>query len=904
MKWLNDIKIRDKHIFIFGVLLAVLIVFAIFAVLQIINIGDKSNALVNTSQTKQTLVSDAIDDINTIRLANMLMGYTMEEGNFKNIVSRNLKAAEQSALAFTGRMDQFRDLVESDPGLSEREKHQHEVSINGINDAFAKYMDATERLKTAAAANDKDEMIRIYEVVIPMGNDLNDKLQDLRDIIFYEVLKKSSDSVESTSHAINIVIIIAVVFIAIAVFAAFLIVRSIVRPISKMEKAVAEIANGNLSYPIRTDRKDELGSLSASISNMVSELSKQKAIEIAMNEARVANETKSEFLANISHEMRTPLNAVLGLTGLTLEREDLDDETVINLEKVYSSGSTLLNIVNDILDISKIEAGKLEILPSEYDIPSLVNDVITQNILRIGSKLISFGLDITPDVPARLYGDDLRIRQILSNLLSNAFKYTTEGHVELGLRCEKAEDEDSVWMNVWVKDTGQGIRQEDIEKLFSDYSQVDTKANRKIEGTGLGLAITKKMVEMMDGTISVESEYGEGSVFAIKVKQGFVTDEPIGETIVSNLKNFRYSDAKRRQTSRVVRVKMPYARVLVVDDNMTNLDVARGLLKPYSLQVDCVTSGQQAIDAILEEEGRYNAVFMDHMMPGMDGIEATQLIREIGTEYAKKIPIIALTANAIAGNEEKFLTKGFQAFLSKPIDLPRLDEALRHWVRDKTKETEDMEIEDSGDAEGKTPGAGPDATPISSRFHIDGLDLDKGLERFGGDEEVFFGVLRSYTVNTRPVLDSIRTFTEASLGDYAINVHGIKGSSRGIFALGIGDLAEELEHASKNSDLDFVQNNNPRLLDMVEKLISDIEDLFAGLDAENPKEMRDEPDRESLSKLIAAFEDYDIDSINSIMKELEEFDYSSGGELLDMIRDSILEGDFDAITEKLTDWLS
>jgi len=282
---------------------------------------------------------------------------------------------------------------------------------------------------------------------------------------------------------------------------------------------------------------------------------KTEKIEIAMREAQSANNSKSEFLANISHEMRTPLNAVLGLSGLTLEMEDLNEEAISNLDKIYNSGSTLLSIVNDILDISKIEAGKLELIPNQYDVPSLINDVITQNILRMDSKIIDFVLDISADLPAVLFGDDLRIKQVLNNLLSNAFKYTKEGEVELGLRGERSENDGTFWVTAWVRDTGMGIRTEDLKKLFSDYSQVDAKANRKIEGTGLGLAITKKLVELMGGTISVESEYGKGSVFTVRFRQKYIAGKVIGETVVNNLKGFRYTDAKRKQSSEAASLK-------------------------------------------------------------------------------------------------------------------------------------------------------------------------------------------------------------------------------------------------------------------------------------------------------------------------------------------------------------
>ncbi|MDR2727030.1 MAG: response regulator, partial [Deltaproteobacteria bacterium] len=366
-----------------------------------------------------------------------------------------------------------------------------------------------------------------------------------------------------------------------------------------------------------------------------------RSLEELNKTVRAASEAKSKFLANMSHEMRTPLNAIIGLSELSLESGEAKKENQQDLEKIYNAGTTLLSTVNDILDISKIEAGKFELVAAEYDIPSLINDAVTQSVLHIGEKPIQFILDIDGDLPTRLYGDELRIKQIFNNLLSNAFKYTREGTVELGIRCSR--EGDAVWMTACVRDTGIGIRPGDVDRLFFDFIQMDMESNRKIEGTGLGLSIAKRIAEMMDGSITVESEYGRGSVFTVKLRQQFVADAVIGPEVVKSLKNFHYSDQKRHKNSRLARIRLPYARVLVVDDVPTNLDVAKGMLKPYGMQVDCVTSGQQAVDAVRAATIRYNAVFMDHMMPEMDGVEATRIIREeIGTEYARDIPIIAL----------------------------------------------------------------------------------------------------------------------------------------------------------------------------------------------------------------------------------------------------------------------
>ncbi|MDR0356124.1 MAG: response regulator [Deltaproteobacteria bacterium] len=414
--------------------------------------------------------------------------------------------------------------------------------------------------------------------------------------------------------------------------------------------------------------------------------------------AQSASEAKTAFLATMSHEMRTPLNAVIGFSELMIHGHTDEEDKEESLHKIHAAGMTLLGIVNDILDITKIEAGKFELIPVDYDLASLINDTVTVNLIRIGEKPIEFGLELDKNLPSRLFGDELRIKQIVNNLLSNAFKYTMEGKVDLSVTGARGSADD-FYLSVSVSDTGMGIKPEDLKKLFSEYSQLDAKSNRAIEGTGLGLAITRQLVEMMDGKIEVESEYGHGSTFKFTIKQTFVTEVPIGARIVQNLENLDLH-LNHQLGPDMAFTPLPYAKVLVVDDVKANLDVARGMLKPYGMQVDCVTSGQMAIDLIREEKVRYNAVFMDHMMPGMDGIETTQKIRtEIDSDYAREIPVIALTANAIVGNEKMFLDNGFQAFLSKPIEMKRMDLVLKHFVRNKAQEQEFLKQLESEESE-------------------------------------------------------------------------------------------------------------------------------------------------------------------------------------------------------------
>jgi len=612
--------------------------------------------------------------------------------------------------------------------------------------------------------------------------------------------------------------------------------------------------------------------------------------------AQSASRAKSNFLANMSHEMRTPLTAVLGLTELTLEVAHLDDETHSNLIKVYRSGETILNLVNDILDISKIEADKLELNPHKYDLPSLLNDTITQSALYSEEKPIELVLNIDEELPNYLFGDELRIRQILNNLLSNAFKFTKEGTVELGIQCER---EDSViWLTAWVSDTGSGIKPEDMDKLFTLYSKMEEEngrntQNRRTEGTGLGLSISKKVAEMMEGFITAESEYGKGSKFTVKLKQQFVSDEVIGKDVVESLKKFDYS-MKRFENAKMSRVNLSYAKVLIVDDNSTNLDVAKGLMGLYGMEVDCVTGGQIAIDVIKDEKIKYDAIFMDHMMPEIDGVEATRVIRnEIGTAYAKEIPIIALTANAIVGNEEMFLSKGFQAFIAKTIDLSRLDVVLRQWVRDKEKEAllpdKIINIEAKRLQERRI-----------LREDIPGLDMDRGIAHFGFSEDAYYKMLQSYAKNTRSLLYIIQNVDRDNLESYGVTVHGIKGSSRGIFAKKAGDEAEALENAVAAGNYDFVRANNGKFLVLLETLLSDIEGALIRSGIEK-KPVKNKPDHAMLVKLLDACNEFDIDEIDNVMDEINAFDYKEDDGLVVKLRESLGQGKYKQVKDILTE---
>ncbi len=620
---------------------------------------------------------------------------------------------------------------------------------------------------------------------------------------------------------------------------------------------------------------------------------KERLREVAVMDSKA----KSHFLAHISHEIRTPLNAVIGLSELTLDEEYLSRGAESNLEKIYNAGSTILSIINDILDISKIESGKFELWPVQYDIPSLINDTVVLNVVRIGEKDIVFTLHVDENLPSVLYGDDLRVKQIFNNLLSNAFKYTHSGVVEWRVSFER--DGDDVWLVSSVRDTGIGVRPEDVQHLFLDYYQVNLPNNQRIDGTGLGLAITQRLVDMMAGNISVESEYGKGSTFHVRLRQSLVSDLPIGKEVAENLMGLRYTLSKRASNRKHVRIGLSYAHVLVVDDVETNLDVVKGMLRPYRVKVDCAASGHEAVKMIRSEVPRYDAIFMDHMMPGMDGIEATRIIREeIGTDYARNIPIIALTANAIVGNEEVFLSQGFQAFISKPIDMQRLDSVLRRWVRDKKRERE-LSMTDENNEDWPDPASFPleDGHSLLKNITIQGLDQQRCLERLGGNETVFIDVLRSYAVNTPSLLSKLRTFLEAeNLVDYAITVHGLKGSSYGICAQEAGQAAESLEREAKAENLDAVKAGHDVFEAAAGSLLVEIKRTLDAIDGAIDKPVAARPDPSLLEELRKACEAFDMDRVDETIGRLESFRYEQGGQLVAWLREHISDMTFEQIS--------
>lgn len=387
---------------------------------------------------------------------------------------------------------------------------------------------------------------------------------------------------------------------------------------------------------------------------------RRKAIE--------ANQAKSQFLANMSHEIRTPMNSVMGMSEIILQEDNLSDTVRKEIMNIQSAGNTLLSIINDILDFSKIESGKMEIVPNVYQLSELIYDITNMIYFRMKDKLIEFILDIDETIPDTLYGDEVRVRQILINLLGNAVKFTNAGSITLRISWKK--EDDTAWLTMDVEDTGIGIKSEDLELLFESFQRVNLQINHKVEGTGLGLPICKQLCSMMGGDVYVSSQYGKGSIFTAVIPQKIMNEDITYGQAAGRRK------ANRQECRMDERFRAPKAKVLVVDDNELNLEVAAGLMTPYQIQADRAYSGQEALKKIKVQN--YQLIFLDHMMPGMDGIETLKAIKKEIKGFS--VPVVALTANAIRGVEEMYLSKGFSDYLSKPIQPEKLLDILRKYI--------------------------------------------------------------------------------------------------------------------------------------------------------------------------------------------------------------------------------
>lgn len=709
----------------------------------------------------------------------------------------------------------------------------------------------------------------------------------------------------------------------------------------------------------------------------------------SVRDAKRAEHYKSDFLANMSHEIRTPMNAIIGMCELILREETLSDSARENCFNIQTSGKSLLAIINDILDFSKIESGNMELINAEFNIASILNDVVNMTEARKDTKNIEILVNADPNIPRGLLGDEVRISQIIINLMTNAIKFTEKGRVTLTV--SRTVHDYGINLLVSVADTGIGITEENMEKLFTSFRQVDTKKNRSVEGTGLGLAISKRLIEQMGGFISVKSEYGAGSEFRFVIPLNVTDSGPFvavndGDTIHAvaffgenesaaeqnrifcetgqNLDvDFRYASsivelqdlftlgdfthifvdsaeylknrnffASAAHNAKVfvirnrsddiplsdgvecvykpfyvipivsalnnesvvlnlnerrgadIRFTAPKARILIVDDNIINLKVAMGLMQPYNMQIMTATSGPEAIELLGSKD--IDLVFMDHMMPGMDGVEVTEIIRAANDEYYTKLPIIALTANAVNGVREMFMNSGFDDFLAKPIELSSLDRILRSYLPKEYLEPPAKVYY------GKRDRRRSGNTERSRKTESDGsplLDTRKGIIYAGGDEKVYKEILSLFIQKSGEKSGVIRRlFEQRDAKNYVVEVHALKSSSLSIGAARLSGIARELEAAGKAGNIEAVREKNDELLKLYEEVAGEARKYLAGVEdtvsaseevgIAELSEIAADMLREYIDRAKTACRGFDADAVSVIAVETRAYSY--GGEPL------------------------
>ncbi|MCR5355818.1 MAG: response regulator [Lachnospiraceae bacterium] len=538
------------------------------------------------------------------------------------------------------------------------------------------------------------------------------------------------------------------------------------------------------------------------ISTIIQETNRLYRLRIEKTIADAANKAKSDFLASMSHEIRTPINAVLGMNELIL-RESRDPEITGYSKNIETAGNSLMGIINDILDLSRIESGKLNIINTEYDPAFVIDDACTMIEKLADSKGLKFKIHVDRELPSRLTGDDIRLRQILVNLLTNAVKYTEKGQVILTVNLVKTEGR-KAYLNVSVKDTGIGIKPEDCDKLFESFTRLDDRKTRGIEGTGLGLSIVARLLSMMGGKPGFESVYGAGSDFYFDLAQEIADETPIGD--------YKQHIAQRRTERRQDKyIYAPGARILVIDDRPMNLAVVRGFLKNSGIVIDGALSGEEGI--LLMKENNYDIVFFDHILPGLDGIETYQKCLKEGV-LSKDVPAVMMTANAIAGAADEYLEAGFCGYISKPVTPDELTRIIAAHLPGGT-----VSLKDRTEA---PPVSADDSRSMDDTLSVNGsgaVDISQGLKNSLNDRSIYLTVIDEFLKEQNDVRLK-KAYEEKDWDNYRVIVHSMKAGAKYTGANKLHDLAYECEAALKRNDHEFVKNNHSNLLRSYDEAVS------------------------------------------------------------------------------------
>ena len=523
-------------------------------------------------------------------------------------------------------------------------------------------------------------------------------------------------------------------------------------------------------------------------------------IDAELELERARNEAKNKFLSHMSHEVRTPLNSILGLNEMIL-REAHSQRIIDYANDIKSSGEMLLKLINDILDYSRIEVGKVKITPVEYELTYLLSEIINMMAPKAQEKNLEFKTQIDEEIPHLLYGDELRIKQCITNIINNAIKYTEKGSVTLAASYKRIDD-GHINLTIKIIDTGIGIKEEDLPHLFKAFERLDETRNRTIEGTGLGMNIVQMLLDKMESKLDVKSEYGKGSEFSFTIKQRVVWWERIGNI------DERYYRALEKRTVYQETFHAPNARILIVDDTKMNLIVIEGLLKPTKIQIDTAMSGAEMLD--LAQKRAYDIIFIDYRMPIMDGIEALHNLRKLNNNLNKGVPCIALTANVIAEAREIYLKEGFSDYLAKPVD-PKLLEKMIHDYLPQSKIMDIVPIKDTIQIQNESQ---QETEPIMGKelANIKGIDFNTGIQNCG-DTEVLLAALKEYHSSIQNKANLIEHYAkEKDYKNYTIQVHALKSASLMIGAKELGEMAAHMEACGDKQDSVEIENKTPELL--------------------------------------------------------------------------------------------